>query len=168
MTTILAFVFVIGVLVFVHELGHFLAARRVGIRVLTFSIGFGPRIFGFTRGGTDYCISAVPLGGFVKMAGETTDSPDAPPTGKADEFLSKTKWERFQVLIMGPVMNLALAVIVLAFVLYQGADVPAYRDMPPVIGGIEKSSPAEKAGLQQGDRILRVDDREVTTWDQLL
>ena len=110
MTTILAFVFVIGVLVFVHELGHFLAARRVGIRVLTFSIGFGPRIVGFTRGGTDYCISAVPLGGFVKMAGETTDSPDAPPTGKADEFLSKTKWERFQVLIMGPVMNLVLAV----------------------------------------------------------
>jgi regulator of sigma E protease len=167
-TTILAFVFVIGVLVFVHELGHFLAARRVGVRVLTFSIGFGPRIFGFTRGGTDYCISAVPLGGFVKMAGETTDSPDAPPTGKADEFLSKSKWERFQVLIMGPVMNLALAVIVLAFVLYQGADVPAYRDMPPIIGGIEKSSPADKAGLLQGDRILRVDDREVTTWDQLL
>jgi regulator of sigma E protease len=95
------------------------------------------------------------------MAGETTDSPDAPPTGKADEFLSKTKWERFQVLIMGPVMNLALAVIVLAFVLYQGADVPAYRDMPPIIGGIEKSSPADKAGLHQGDRILRVDDREV-------
>ena len=150
MTTILAFAFVIGVLVFVHELGHFLAARRVGIRVLTFSIGFGPRIFGFTRGGTDYCISAVPLGGFVKMAGETTLA-DAPPTGKADEFLSKTKWERFQVLIMGPVMNLALAVIVLAFVLYQGADVPAYRDMAPIIGGIEKSSPADKAGLRPGD-----------------
>ena len=86
MTTILAFVFVIGVLVFVHELGHFLAARRVGVRVLTFSIGFGPRIFGFTRGGTDYCISAVPLGGFVKMAGETTDSPaifTKPPSGTA-------------------------------------------------------------------------------------
>ena len=70
MTTLLAFAFVIGVLVFVHELGHYLAARRVGVRVLTFSIGFGPRLFGFTRGGTDYCISAVPLGGFVKMAGE--------------------------------------------------------------------------------------------------
>ena len=72
-TTLLAFAFVIGVLVFVHELGHYLAARRVGVRVLTFSIGFGPRLFGFTRGGTDYCISAVPLGGFVKMAGETVE-----------------------------------------------------------------------------------------------
>jgi regulator of sigma E protease len=167
-TTLLAFVFVIGVLVFVHELGHFLAARRVGVRVLTFSIGFGPRIFGVTRGGTDYCISAVPLGGFVKMAGETTDSPDAPPTGKPDEFLSKSKWERFQILIMGPVMNLALAVIVLAFVLYQGADVPAYRDMPPVVGGVEKASPAERVGLRIGDHILRVDSREVSTWDDLL
>jgi regulator of sigma E protease len=165
--TLLAFAFVIGVLVFVHELGHFLAARRVGVRVLTFSIGFGPRLFGVTRGGTDYCVSVVPLGGFVKMAGETTDS-DSPPTGKADEFLSKTKWERFQILIMGPVMNLALAVIVLAFVLYQGADVPAYRDMPPVIGAVEKASPAEGAGLLPGDRVLRVDDRDVSTWDDLL
>ena len=165
MITILAFAFVIGVLVFVHELGHFLAARRVGIRVLTFSVGFGPRLIGFTRGGTDYCISAVPLGGFVKMAGETVDES---PTGRPDEFLSKTKWERFQVLIMGPVMNLALAVFVLAFVLYQGADVPAYRDMPPVVGAVEKGSAGDKAGILPGDRILRVDDQAVPTWDSLL
>ncbi|HET7378946.1 MAG TPA: RIP metalloprotease RseP, partial [Gaiellales bacterium] len=165
MITILAFAFVIGVLIFVHELGHFLAARRVGIRVLTFSIGFGPRLIGFTRGGTDYCVSAVPLGGFVKMAGETADENQ---TGKADEFLSKSRWERFQVLIMGPVMNLLLAVVVLAFVLYQGADVPAYRDMSPVVGAIEKASPAEKAGLAVGDVILRVDDQAVPTWDDLL
>lgn len=165
MITILAFGFVIGVLVFVHELGHFLAARRVGVRVLTFSLGFGPRLIGFTRGGTDYCISAVPLGGFVKMAGETLEERE---NGRPDEFLSKTKWERFQILIMGPVMNLALAVFVLAFVLYQGADVPAYRDMPPIIGVVEKGSAGEKAGLQPGDRILRVDDRGVPTWDDLL
>jgi regulator of sigma E protease len=163
--TILAFAFVIGVLIFVHELGHFLAARRVGIRVLTFSIGFGPRLLGFTRGGTDYCVSAVPLGGFVKMAGETADENQ---TGKPDEFLSKSRWERFQVLIMGPVMNLLLAVVVLAFVLYQGADVPAYRDMAPLVGAIEKASPAEKAGLAVGDVILRVDDEAVPTWDDLL
>ena len=107
MITILAFAFVIGVLIFVHELGHFLAARRVGVRVLTFSVGFGPRLIGFTRNGTDYCVSAVPLGGFVKMAGETAGDEQ---TGKPDEFLAKSRWERFQILIMGPVMNLVLAV----------------------------------------------------------
>src|SRR5687767_5876882 len=109
MTSILAFLFVLGVLVFVHELGHFLAARRIGVRVLTFSLGFGPKLLSVKRGDTEYCVSAIPLGGYVKMAGE---NPDDARTGAADEFLSKTKWERFQVLIMGPVMNLALAIIV--------------------------------------------------------
>jgi regulator of sigma E protease len=109
-TTMLAFVFVIGVLVFVHELGHFLAARRIGVRVLKFSLGFGPRLVGFTRGHTEYCISVVPLGGYVKMAGENAEDPRS---GQPDEFLSKTKWQRFQVLIMGPAMNVALAVVLL-------------------------------------------------------
>src|SRR5215216_6652247 len=131
--TLLAFAFVIGVLVFVHELGHFLAARRIGVRVLKFSLGFGPRIIGFTRGDTEYCISVVPLGGYVEMAGENVDDQRL---GKPDEFLSKSKWQRFQVLIAGPVMNILLTLIVLVFVLLQGADVPAYLDQPPTIGGI--------------------------------
>ena len=162
MITMLAFAFVIGVLVFVHELGHFLAARRIGVRVLKFSLGFGPRLVGFTRGDTEYCISIVPLGGYVKMAGENAEDPRS---GQPDEFLSKTKWQRFQVLIMGPVMNLLLAVVLLAIVLAQGADVPAYLDQPPVIGGIEKSSPAERAGFRPGDRVLTVDGRPVETWE---
>src|SRR6188472_629477 len=108
--TLLAFLFVLGVLIFVHELGHFLAARRVGVRVLTFSLGFGPKLLKFTRGDTEYCISAVPLGGYVKMA---VESPDDPRSGAPVEFMSKSKWERFQILIMGPVMNILLAVVVL-------------------------------------------------------
>jgi regulator of sigma E protease len=161
-TTILAFVFVIGVLVFVHELGHYLAARRIGVRVLKFSLGFGPRIVGFTRGDTEYCVSVIPLGGYVKMAGENADDPRS---GQPDEFLSKTKWQRFQVLIAGPLMNIVLAVVVLAVVLMQGADVPAYLEQPPVIGSIEPNSPAAKAGFAPGDRILTVDGRTVDTWE---
>jgi regulator of sigma E protease len=164
-TTLLAFLFVLGVLVFVHELGHFLAARRVGVRVLTFSLGFGPKILKFTRGDTEYCISVIPLGGYVKMAGE---NPDDPRSGQPDEFLSKTKWQRFQILIAGPLMNIVLAVIVSAVVLAQGAHVAAYRDEPPVVGVIVAGSPAERAGVMVGDRILAIGSDAVETWEQLL
>lgn len=164
MTTLIAFLFVLGVLIFVHEAGHFLAARRVGVRVLTFSLGFGPKILKFTRGDTEYCISAIPLGGYVKMAGE---NPDDPRAGHSDEFLSKTKWQRFQVLIAGPAMNIILAVLVLAFVLAQGATVPAYVEEPAVIGSVEPGSPAEQAGLRRGDTILSVAGEEVETWQDM-
>jgi regulator of sigma E protease len=162
-TSILAFLFVLGVLIFVHELGHFMMARRIGVRVITFSLGFGPKILSFRRGDTEYCVSAIPLGGYVKMAGET---PEDARTGSSDEFLSKSKWQRFQVLVMGPVMNLALAVIVMALVLYQGAKLPAFEDHAVVIAGIASGSPAEAAGLQPGDRVVAVDDRDISTWKQ--
>jgi regulator of sigma E protease len=162
-TSFLAFVFVLGVLIFVHELGHFLMARRIGVRVLTFSLGFGPKLLSYRRGDTEYCISAIPLGGYVKMAGE---NPDDARTGASDEFLSKSKWQRFQVLVMGPVMNLALAIVVMAAVLYQGADMPAYEERPVVIGSLKPDSVAAAAGLQPGDRIVSVDGRDVPTWKQ--
>src|SRR5688572_17411339 len=161
MTTFLSFVFVLGVLVFVHELGHFLAAKRVGIRVLKFQLGFNPTIFSFRKGDTEYGIGALPLGGYVKMAGE---SPTEASPGQPDEFLSKTKWERFQVLIMGPVMNLLLAVVVTAIVLYNGAEVPAFEDQPPVVGSVAAGSPASGADIAPGDRILSVNNRGVDTW----
>jgi regulator of sigma E protease len=161
--TIAAFVFVLGVLIFVHELGHFIMARRIGVRVITFSLGFGPKVIGFTRGDTEYRVSAVPLGGYVKMAGET---PDDPRTGKPDEFLSKSKWQRFQVLIMGPVMNIVLAVVLLWIVLMQGARVPAFLDRAPVVGAVGAGSPAERGGIKPGDRIVKVAGREVGTWEQ--
>jgi regulator of sigma E protease len=161
--SILAFVFVLGVLIFVHELGHFLMARRIGVRVLTFSLGFGPKLIGFRRGDTEYCISAVPLGGYVKMAGE---NPDDPRTGASDEFLSKSKWQRFQVLVMGPVMNLTLAVVVMAVVLYQGAPAPAFEQQAVIIGGTADQSAGKAAGIQPGDRIVSVDGKPVETWEQ--
>lgn len=163
MTTLLAFAFVLGVLVFVHELGHFMMARWHGVRVLTFSLGFGPKLLKTRRGDTEYCVSAIPLGGYVKMAGE---SPEDERSGASDEFMSKTKWQRFQIFIMGPAMNLLLAVVLLAIVLMQGVRTPAYQDEPPVLGGVLPDSAAAQAGLRPGDRVMLVAGDETNTWDR--
>jgi regulator of sigma E protease len=163
--TILSFLLVLGVLIFVHELGHFLVARWYGVRVLTFSLGFGPKILKFTRAGTEYCVSAIPLGGYVKMAGETTADE---PQGAPDEFLSKSKWVRFQVYLAGPAMNLLLAVVALAIVLSNGADIPRYQSEPPIIGTMEPDSVAAKAGLEVGDHLLSVNGQRTATWDELM
>ncbi|HUR32830.1 MAG TPA: RIP metalloprotease RseP [Vicinamibacterales bacterium] len=160
--TVLSFAFVLGVLVFVHELGHFLAAKRIGIKVLKFQLGFNPTVLSFRRGDTEYSIGALPLGGYVKMAGE---NPDEPSTGGPEEFMSRSKWERFQVLIMGPVMNLGLAVILTAVVLYQGAERLAYETRPVVLGAVTPDSPAAGAGLKPGDHITAVAGKDVATWE---
>jgi regulator of sigma E protease len=138
-------------------------ARRIGVRVLTFSLGFGPKLLKFTRGGTEYCISAIPLGGYVKMAGE---NPDDARTGAPDEFLSKTKWQRFQVLVMGPVMNLALAIVVMSLVLYQGAHVPLFESQPVVVGSLVPGSAGEAAGIRPGDRIISIAGEELENWKE--
>ena len=164
MTTLLAFLFVLGVLVFIHELGHFLLARWNGVRVLTFSLGFGPKILKVQRGDTEYCVSIIPLGGYVKMAGE---NPEDQPTGRDDEFLAKSKWQRFQILIAGPAMNIVLAVVLLAVVLMQGADVLAFLDQPAVVGAVQAGSPAEKAGIRPGDLITQFGTAEISTWEHL-
>ncbi|HYN09392.1 MAG TPA: RIP metalloprotease RseP [Vicinamibacterales bacterium] len=164
MITVLAFLFVLGVLIFVHELGHFLVARFYGVRVLTFSLGFGPKLLKFRRGATEYCLSAIPLGGYVKLAGETVQDQR---TGEPDEFLSKSKWVRVQVYLAGPVMNLGLAVVVVAIVLSLGADVPLYQSSPPIIGTVAAGSAGEAAGLKPGDRVVSVDGKRVETWDAL-
>ncbi|HYT66050.1 MAG TPA: RIP metalloprotease RseP [Vicinamibacterales bacterium] len=161
--TILAFLFVLGVLIFVHELGHFLMARRIGVRVLTFSLGFGPKLVNVKRGDTEYCISAIPLGGYVKMAGE---NPEDSRTGAPDEFLSKGKWQRFQVLVMGPIMNLLLALVVMTVVFYQGAQVPKFEREAVVIGTFAPNAVAAAAGLKAGDRLTAIDGKPVENWDQ--
>jgi len=172
LTTLLAFGFVLGVLVFVHELGHFLAAKRVGIRVLKFQLGFNPTILSVRRGDTEYGIGALPLGGYVKMAGESPEDVERDERGnlvkRSDEFLSKTKWQRFQVLIMGPVMNILLAFVLTAVVLYEGVEKGIYEDQPPVVGAIAADSPASKIDIKPGDRIIAVSGRGVDTWEQFL
>ncbi len=162
--TFLAFAFVLGVLIFVHELGHFLAAKRIGVRVLKFQLGFNPTVLSKKWGDTEYGIGIVPLGGYVKMAGE---NPEEPRSGRDDEFLSKTKWQRFQVMIMGPAMNLLLAVVLTAVVLAQGADVPAFQDQPPVVASVVADTVAAQAGVQPGDRIMSVNGQDVATWEQV-
>ena len=160
--TILAFTFVFGILVFVHEFGHFFTAKLVGVRVEVFSFGYGKRLFGIKKGETDYRISLIPMGGYVKLLGEgmfEKDRPFAP-----DDMMAKTRFERFLIMAMGSIMNIVLAVVIVAFMNGVGVSVPEYQDEKPVIGWIEAGSPAEKAGLRVDDEITRIGGREVKTW----
>ena len=164
LTNILAVIVVLGVMILVHELGHFVAAKYFGIRVHVFSFGFGPRLFGFERGGTDYRVSALPLGGYVKMAGE---NPGDPVSGSPDEFQSKPRWQRFIVAVMGPAMNILLAIGLLAGLFMVHYQKPAYHEGPAIIGEVESGSPAAAAALEPGDRIARVNNRENPNWQDL-
>jgi regulator of sigma E protease len=157
-----AFIFVLGVLVFVHELGHFLVARWLGVRVITFSIGFGPKLLKFRRNDIEYCISAFPLGGYVKMAGE---NPEEPLSGGPGEFLGRSRWDRFRILAAGPLMNVALAVGLMWIVNAQGANVPAFQDAPVVVGAVTPKSLADAGGIKPGDRIVKVGSQPVATWE---
>ncbi len=163
--TILAFVIVFGILVFIHELGHFAMAKAVGIRVETFSFGYGKRLIGFKKGHTDYRISVLPLGGYVKFLGEGMFEPGrelAP-----DDFMAKSRWKRFLVIVMGAVMNIILAIVIVAAINMVGQSVPEYLDKPPVIGWIDADSPAAKAGLQVEDEILSINRKKVATWSDV-
>jgi regulator of sigma E protease len=162
--TILAFVIVLGITITVHEFGHFAMAKLLKIKVLVFSLGFGPKLVGFTRGGTEYRLSPFPLGGYVKMAGETFDEERK---GDPDEFLSHPKWHRFLVAVAGPFMNIALAVVILTFSYLQGVYVARYPKEPAIVGPVAAGSAARKAGLETGDRIVSVHGNAVQTWGDL-
>jgi regulator of sigma E protease len=161
---LIPFLVVIGILVFIHEFGHFSFAKLFGIRVDVFSFGFGPRLVGFRRKETDYRISAVPWGGYVKIAGETPED----STGALDELQSKPIYARFMIFFAGPALNLLLTVIILPIVYMIGIQVPAWLDEEPVIGWIDKNSPAERHGIQIGDRILSVNDESLETIEETL
>src|SRR5215831_15448966 len=149
-SSVIGAVIVLGVVIVLHELGHFLVAKFFKIRVETFSVGFGPRLAGFRYGETDYRISAFPLGGYVKMAGE---NPTDNLTGDPHEFLSKPKWQRFLVASAGPAMNIILAVVLLTGVFMYGSEIPAYWKEPAVIAAVNPGSAADMAGIRPGDRI---------------
>lgn len=160
---LLPFIFVLGILVFIHELGHFLAAKWAGIRVERFSLGFPPRMFGKKIGDTDYCISWIPLGGYVKMAGMIDESFDEQIEGKPDEFSSKPIWKRAIVIGAGPFMNLLLAFALFSGIIYK----EGLPEAVPVIDSIIEKMPAEALGLQSGDRILSIAGKEIKTWEEL-
>jgi regulator of sigma E protease len=156
---------VLGIMILVHEFGHYAAAKWFGVRVDVFSIGFGKRLTGFRRGGTDYRISALPLGGYVKMAGE---SPLESRSGAADEFMSHPRWQRFVIAIAGPAMNILLAVVLLTGVFMVHYEHPVYLDQPAVVGWVLENSPAAKSGIEQGDRIVRIEGQQNPTWEDVL
>jgi regulator of sigma E protease len=156
---------VLGIMILVHEFGHYAAAKWFGVRVDVFSIGFGKRLTGFRRGGTDYRISALPLGGYVKMAGE---SPLESRSGAPDEFMSHPRWQRFVIAVAGPAMNIILAVVLLTGVFMVHYEHPVYLDEPAVVGWVLENSPAAKAGVEQGDRIVRIEGQQNPTWEDVL
>jgi regulator of sigma E protease len=162
--SIAAVAVVLGFMILIHELGHFAVAKLLGVRVEQFAIGFGKRLFGFRKGDTDYRVNILPLGGYVKMSGE---NPMDERTGDPAEFLSHPRWHRFLIAIAGPTMNILLAIVLLTVVYMVHYEYPVFLDQPAVIEGIKKDSPAARAGLQSGDRIVKVDGIDNPTWDQL-
>jgi regulator of sigma E protease len=168
LTTPLAFVVVLGIIIFVHEFGHLITAKAFGMRVFIFSFGFGKRLFGFQWGDTDCRVSAVPLGGYVKLEGEPGDhiSEDTTSLGDGRDFLSRPRWQRFIVYLAGPVMNALLTIIVLTGFGLVALQVEAWRFDRPIVGAVDPGSPAEKAGLVPGDEILSIDGKALPTWEE--
>src|SRR5438874_6984064 len=158
---VVAVAFVLGVMILVHEFGHYAVAKLCGVRVDVFSLGFGKRLFGFRRGDTDYRVSALPLGGYVKMSGE---NPMEESTGDPGEFMAHPRWQRFIIAIAGPAMNILLAIVVLAVAYKLHYERPYFIDQPAVISFVEENSLAAKAGLQANDRIVEVDGANNPTW----
>ncbi len=156
---------VLGFMILIHEWGHFIAARLLGVRVDVFAIGFGPRIFGFRRGDTDYRLCILPFGGYVKMAG---DNPSEENTGAPDEFLSKPRWQRVVIAVAGPAMNIIFALVVTLGLFMVGSPEPAFMNQSVRVAGILPDSAAAKAGLQPGDVILKVNGHATPNWEDAL
>lgn len=164
---IVAFIIVLCVMVVIHEFGHFIVAKMLGIGVEVFSVGFGPRLFGFKYGDTDYRFSAVPLGGYVRFRGENLEMLQGKSDAPADEFNSHPKWKRFLVALAGPAFNIATALLIPTVGILVGFRDSADHAQQPVIGRVAKASAAEEAGLLPGDKILAYEGHNNPTWEDL-
>ena len=150
MMTLISFIIVLGFLVLVHELGHFLVAKKLDVKVEKFSIGFGPRLFAFTKGETEYMISAIPLGGYVKLMGE---EPGEEVVNDPREFASRPVSHRMAIIIAGPLMNLLLTFLLLPLVFMIGVNLPTYIGEEVSVGWVLADSPAEESGFEAGDVV---------------
>ena len=164
LTAIVSMLIVLGIMVLVHEFGHFVVAKWCGVRVEVFSIGFPPRLFGFRRGDTDYRISLLPLGGYVKMAG---GDPGEPRTGDPGELTSRPRWQRILISFAGPAANFVLAFVLMAGLFMTYNQVDNFLSEPAVADLVPPDSPAWKAGIRPGDRIVRFDNKQNPTWGTL-
>ena len=164
LTSILAVVIVLGGLIFFHELGHFVVARGMGMGVSVFSLGFGKRLFGITKGKTDYRVCAFPLGGYVQLVGESPDAELPEGFGAQESFSRRPPWQRMLVVLAGPVFNFILAWLIFWGLAYsQGV-----QELLPVIGQVTNSSAAEEAGIVPGDRIIEIDGNRIDIWEDLV
>lgn len=159
--TLLSAIVLLGILIFVHELGHFIFAKLMNVKVLKFSLGFGPRLLGKRYGETEYLLSAVPLGGYVKMLGEELGD-EITDEERERAYNFQPVWKRFFIVISGPVFNLFFAVFLFFLLLLSGVPVPN-----PDIGKIDENSPAAKSGLMTGDRVLSINGNAVQGWDEI-
>ncbi|MCX5893514.1 MAG: site-2 protease family protein, partial [Deltaproteobacteria bacterium] len=162
MTTFVATVIVLGVLIFVHELGHFLLAKLMGVRVEVFSLGFPPRLLHKQIGNTDYRLSVVPLGGYVKLLGENPND-EVPPELLPYSFMHHPLWHRFLIVLAGPTFNLLFAVLAF-WAVFTFSGIPY---LTTEIGNVMADSPSVQAGLQKGDLVLSVNNQKVRRWQDL-
>ena len=168
--TIIYFIIALGVLVFIHEFGHFIIAKKQGIGVEKFSMGFGPKLFSFQRGETTYIVSALPFGGYVKLMGEEpTETKDTEKKEKDPKSYSdRPIHQRFFVVFAGPFMNLLLASLLMPLVFFLGRMEPIFLDQKPVVISVKKESTAAQSGFKKGDQILAMNDKEVANWREIL
>ncbi|MGH7275008.1 MAG: RIP metalloprotease RseP [Nitrospiria bacterium] len=159
--TILSFVLVLGVLIFIHELGHFLVARKVGVKVLTFSIGFGPKLLKRTMGDTEYALSAFPLGGYVRLLGD--DPKEVVDQAEVHRsFLNQSVSKKMAIVFAGPLFNMLLALIIFVAIFMFGVQV-----LTAEVGEVQEGSPAQQAGLLTGDVVVAIDGQKVTQWENI-
>ena len=161
MITLISFIILLSVLIFVHDLGHFLAARIARVGVLKFSLGFGPKIIGKKIGETEYVLSLIPLGGFVKLLGESGNE-ELSPEDEKRSFFKQARWKRMLIILAGPVFNFFLALLIFVIVFIYGLP-----NLTAVVGEVQKESAAFEAGMMNGDKIMAIDGHKIVFWEEI-